>query len=75
MAAKKPKTNTQFLKDIVAASQYGTMKEVFILASLIKYSREVLNEKVNPYAGLISDELWQGMAQEMIAQFDAREYK
>lgn len=66
MVMKKHKTNSAFVKSAMQNSQYGAIKETFIVAALDTYARLVLSDQVkNPMGGFIDNQLWLDVATEL----------
>ena len=62
----KRKTNTAFIKYAMEHSQYGSLKQSFIIAALDSYARQVMiNEELNPMKGFVDNSVWQGIAHEL----------
>lgn len=60
-------TNVEFMTDIMEHSQYGALKQAFIISALDVYSRMCIRdmEECNVANGFISPETWQGIAREV----------
>ena len=63
----KPKNNVQFVKTIMENSDYGAMKQSFVIAALDVYSRMCLTDKTKEvgFGGFISPDLWKAIAEEV----------
>ena len=69
----KKKTNTAFVKYAMENSQYGALKQSFIIAALSAYSKQVMNNpEANPMAGFVDNSVWESIAYELNADLVAQ---
>lgn len=62
----KRKTNVEFVTSIMEHSNYGAVKQAFIISALDEYSRQVLEDKIDmDEHSIIPPNLWQSIAQEV----------
>ena len=63
---KKHKTNTAFVKHAMEHSQYGGLKQSFIIAALSAYSKQIMADpELNPMKGFVDNSLWEAIACEL----------
>ena len=70
-SSTKRKTNLQQVAKMMNFSQFGALKQAFIMSAIESYAASVLStpdEKIN--TGLISAEAWKGCAAECISELD-----
>ena len=70
--SKKTKTNVQFVKDIMEASECGALKQAFVIEAIHRYSRDVLRDETDWGNSFISKDAWQQCATECLAAIDGR---
>ena len=69
----KRKTNTAFVKYAMENSQYGALKQSFIIAALSAYSKQIMADPyLNPMKGFVDNEVWESIAYEMNADLVAQ---
>lgn len=69
----KPKTNVQFVKDIMEFSRYGALAQVFVIDALDKWSKKI--SEVDPAqvdSAMVNGEAWVGVAKEIQEKLNAR---
>ena len=69
----KPKTNVQFVRDLMEHSNYGALAQLFVLDALDKWSKIIAES--DPAKGdspLISGQAWVGVANEIQEKINAR---
>jgi hypothetical protein len=72
---KRPRTNVEFVKEMMEFSEYGAMAQLFIIDALYKQAKIVSKSKVEDYPenGFIHPESWIGVATEIMNKIDNRE--
>lgn len=69
----KPKTNVQFVKELMEFSQHGPMAQLFVLQAIEKYAKACANaEPEEMDNGIISGYAWQAVAKEIHEKCEAR---
>ena len=72
--SKEPKSNTEFVHDLMEFSRYGALVQLFVLQALLEYSRLVA--KADPVEmqaqsnGLVSGAAWVGVAKEVVERVE-----
>ena len=63
----KTKTNTAFVKYAMENSEFGALKQSFIIAALSAYSKQVINNptECNPMPGFVDNSIWEAIAHEL----------
>ena len=69
---KRTRTNVQFIKEMMEASEVGGLKEAFIIEAVHNYSRQVINDPTDWGNSFISKAAWQVCAKECLAAIDGR---
>lgn len=65
----KRMTNVEFVKSVMEHSNYGAIKQSFIISALDEYSRQVLEDKIDmDEHSIIPPNLWQSIATELQAE-------
>lgn len=67
---REHKTNVDFVTHIMEHSDYGALKQAFIISALDVYSRMCIrdDEECNVANGFIDPKAWQGIAREVNAE-------
>ncbi|WP_339800738.1 hypothetical protein [Saezia sanguinis] len=68
-------TNVEFVTDLMEYSKYGAMAQLFVIEALHHYSNSVANashEQFEEWNGLISPQVWQGVAREIAEKIENR---
>lgn len=60
-------TNVEFMTDMMEHSNYGALKQAFVISALDVYSRMCVRdlEECNVAGGFIAPETWQAIAKEV----------
>ncbi|WP_439357888.1 hypothetical protein [Bradyrhizobium sp. DASA03007] len=69
----KPKTNVQFVTDLMEFSRYGALAQVFVIDALDKWSKKI--SEVDPAqvdSAMINGEAWVGVAKEIQQKIEER---
>ncbi|MGM3411942.1 hypothetical protein [Ralstonia holmesii] len=73
----KPKTNIEFVRELMDFSRFGPLAQMFVIDALSKWSDKIANTPVEElhkaFDGnlLIGAEAWQGVAREIKDKLDA----
>jgi hypothetical protein len=73
---KKPKTNIEFVKDLMNFSPYGGLSQVFVIQAIQYYCQEVTNQMTDEWLkadeerrdgkmSLINNRAWRGVAEDI----------
>jgi hypothetical protein len=69
----KPKTNIQFVSDMMNNSKFGALAQLFVLDALDKWSKKISEcEPAQVDTALISGAAWVGVAQEIQQKINER---
>ncbi|ARQ95419.1 hypothetical protein [Bradyrhizobium phage BDU-MI-1] len=69
----KPKTNVQFIRDLMEHSQYGALAQLFVLDALDKWSQQVAAASpADLDTPLVNGHAWVGVAKEIQEKINAR---
>lgn len=73
----KPKTNIDFMCDLMDFSHFGPLAQMFVIDALSKWSEKIANTPIEELRGafegnpLIGAEAWQGVARGIKEKLDA----
>lgn len=63
---RKYESNSEFISASMNHSNYGALKQSFIISALDTYSRMVIQEDIwNPMEGFVADGVWKEIAREV----------
>lgn len=62
----KPKTNVQFVSDMMEFSRYGALAQIFVIDALDKWSKKISEcDPAQVDSAMINGEAWVGVAKEI----------
>jgi hypothetical protein len=69
----KPKTNVQFVTDLMEFSRYGALAQIFVIDALDKWSKKISEcDPAQVDNAMINGEAWVGVAKEIQQKIEDR---
>lgn len=69
----KPKTNVQFVRDLMEFSRYGALAQIFVIDALDKWSKKISEcDPAQVDSAMINGEAWVGVAKEIQRKIEER---